>query len=260
MRNQVSEFALGFTAPFLGVQLIASNRRIMKWAFVPFFVGLVVVILGAFFGLSFLAGLLPVLVTNLLALIGLTAGATLFTVTFWLTLLLAWPMALFALFYLLFMIARLIGAPFLALLAERVLIERGYLGEKPFEMRGWIALSLRMFGVSLMKLIVFGLLGVLLFLLSLIPGLGLVTGFGFLLLIAFDAADSAFETFEMNFGERISFARRHLTLFCGLAAALGLAFLIPGLNFVLLPAAIAGATDRVGALMGSKSNRKMVTL
>jgi uncharacterized protein involved in cysteine biosynthesis len=102
-----------------------------------------------------------------------------------------------------------------------------------------------MFGVSVLRGFLFGLLGAVLFVFSFVPGLGLLTGFCFLVLVAFDICDYALEALQMNLSERIYFFRRHIAVMVGLGAIMGLVFLVPGLNFFLFPAAVAGAADVV---------------
>ena len=245
--NQITGFALGFSSPVRGLRLIAQHPRILTAALIPFVVGLIVILFGAFFGIAFLAGLLPNLVESVLLAVQLSADSMIFVFLYWFMLVLAWPMALAALLYFLFMIARLIAAPFFAFLAEKVLQEVA--PTKRFHPIHWMRASGRMFVVSFMKLIVFTFVGAALFVFSLIPGLGLFTGFGFLLLLAYDIVDGSLEVFELSSMQRWSFFRDNFGFFSGLALALGLAFLIPGLNFVLLPIAIAGSADVVRQLL-----------
>ena len=245
--NQLTGFALGFSAPVRGLRLIAKHPKLMAAALIPFLVGLAVILFGAFFGIAFLAGLLPNLVDSILAAMRLSEDSMIFVFLYWFTLILAWPMALAALLYFLFMIARLIAAPFFAFLAEKVLQEVA--PAKKFHPIRWMRTSGRMFVVSFMKLLIFTIVGAALFILSLIPGLGLFTGFGFLLLLAYDIVDGSLEVFELSSKQRWSFFRDNFGFFSGLALALGLAFLIPGLNIVLLPIAIAGSADVVRQLL-----------
>jgi uncharacterized protein involved in cysteine biosynthesis len=245
----MSEFALGFSAPLHGLRLLISHPRLMRRAVLPFLVGFFFFVFGGIFGFSALLGLLPTGVANLFHFLSLDPLGWPYWLIYYGTLILAWPVALFALFYVLLLLAKLVASPLFALLAEAVLSERG----KRFQFISWMRSSVRMFGISLLKLIVFGLAGVILFFLSIIPGLGLFTGFGFLLLVAYDVSDSTFEVYEMSFAERMQCVRTHFPFFSGLSLALGLAFLIPGLNFVLLPIAIAGSADMLRLLLGDRS-------
>ena len=253
MIRAVKGFTLGFGAPLQGLRLLSSHSRLLKWAIAPFLVGFFFLIFGGFFGIAALVGLLPTGIENLFTMFGLDPASLSYKVLYYGTLFLAWPVALFALFYVLLLLAKLVAAPLFALLAEKVLDERGAIAAKRFQLIPWMKSSFRMFGISLAKLITFGSVGILLFFLSIIPGLGLFTGFGFLLLVAYDITDSTFEAYEMSFAERWAFFRSHFSYFSGLALALGLAFLVPGLNFVLLPIAIAGSADMVRLLLPDRS-------
>lgn len=245
MIRHVDAFALGFGAPLRGLHLLMERPSLLRWAAVPFVVGLVVLIFGGYFGFSFLLGFLPEIAWNLIQLSPLDPDGYSFLILYWFVLILAWPLACVALLYICVLLAKLIAAPFLSLLAERVIESAGDLPQKPFRLADWVRSSLRSGGVALAKLIVFSILGAIFFLLSMIPGLGIVTGAGVLFLVSIDIADAAFDAFELSWTERVRFIKEHLPFFSGLSLALGLAFLLPGLNFVLLPIAIAGAADGV---------------
>jgi uncharacterized protein involved in cysteine biosynthesis len=171
------------------------------------------------------------------------------TTIYILTLILIWPASLFFLLYGLFVVNKVIAAPFLALLAEYHLIEAGVLADRPFHLRHWLAVGAKMFFVSLIKSIVFTILGVFLFFVSFIPVLNVVAVSGALLIVAFDLSDYAFEALQMGFRERIRFFLANLSTFSGIATAMGLVFFVPGLNVFSFPACVAGATDVVRRIL-----------
>jgi uncharacterized protein involved in cysteine biosynthesis len=69
-----------------------------------------------------------------------------------------------------------------------------------------------------------------------------------LILIGYDVTDYALEALQWSWERRVKFFRENFPAFIGLGAALGLVFLIPGLNFFLLPASVAGAAELVRKL------------
>ncbi len=241
--NFVQAFFIGFGAPFAGVQLILSNRRLFRTALLPFLLTAFVFIAGLAAGFPFLVQHIPLMAAGGLALIGLSSSSIAYAILYWIIVVLAWPAALFGLIYVLFLISRLIATPFYAYLAERVLIERGLIPDRPFEFIDFIVTNWRLLGVSLVKVVVFLIAGCLLFILSFFPGLGLVTGLGYLLMAAFDVVDISFEGMRLGLRERVRIFREELPSFLGLATMMGLVFLVPGLNFFLFPAAVAGASD-----------------
>jgi CysZ protein len=219
----------------------------LRWSVVPFFLSAIIFVVG----LSFVPGLSGLLHAGLekseiLKSVGGFAGQILF----WVTLVVAWTTGLVALLYILFLFTRLVAAPFYSILAEKTLVELSVIKEERFRLVPWLALTTKMFTVSLIRAIVFGIIGALLLLLSFIPGLGIATGIGFLMLAAYDVADYALEAMQLGFRDRIGFFRRHLIAFFGFGLVMGLVFLIPGLNFFLLPASVVGACDMVRRLKG----------
>lgn len=243
--NQVDAFALGLSAPLNGLRLLVDRPGLLRWAIVPFVIGLVVFIFGGFFGFAFLLGFLPEIAWTLIGLIPLNPDGYTYLVLYWLILIFAWPLACVVLLYICLLLAKLLAAPFFTLLAERVIENTLNEPQKPFRFGGWLRSTFQSGGIALAKLLIFSLAGFVFFLIAMIPGLGLVTGAGVLFLVAVDIADSAFDAFEFTWRERIAFIRSHLPFFSGLSLAMGLAFLLPGLNFVLLPIAIAGVADGV---------------
>jgi CysZ protein len=164
---------------------------------------------------------------------------------------LLWP--LFALttvlivFYTFTALANLIAAPFNGLLAEKVEI---YLSGHPIDQTsGWRQL-LQEFLPSLLselrKLLYFVVRAIPLLVLFLIPGLNLAAPF---LWLAFNAWYLALEYGDYPMGNHgILFREQHGRLkrmrltSLGFGAGVSLLMLVPGLNFLAMPAGVAGAT------------------
>jgi uncharacterized protein involved in cysteine biosynthesis len=91
-------------------------------------------------------------------------------------------------------------------------------------------------------LVVFGLL---LTILSFIPLLHLpVLCIGFFI-IATDCLDYSLETLEYRLRARFRYYSKNFGQISGFTVGLGLTFLVPGLSFFLMPAAIVGAAHLV---------------
>nr|VFJ97209.1 MAG: CysZ protein [Candidatus Kentron sp. H]VFJ97807.1 MAG: CysZ protein [Candidatus Kentron sp. H]VFK02976.1 MAG: CysZ protein [Candidatus Kentron sp. H] len=169
---------------------------------------------------------------------------------------LLWPvfaiLALFVVFFLFSWVGNLVAAPFNSLLAEAV---QARLAGRPEtrETTGWLALfrdiarnivpallsELRKLRYFLVRAIPLGLL-------LLVPGVNVVAPF---LWLAFSAWMLAIEYADYPLGNRgLSFPeqRRHLgehrLSSFGFGAMALLATMLPGLNFLVIPAAVAGAT------------------
>jgi uncharacterized protein involved in cysteine biosynthesis len=243
VKNAVTGFGAGFLVPLHGLQMILTYPRVRRLAIIPFVLTFIVFIIGSFFGLPALTHLIPFIAQNGILAVGLTTGTAGFSLFYWLIVILAWPVAIFALLAVLFVLSRLIATPFYALLAEQVLIERKIKPDLPFRLHIWLKTSALLMVVALIKALIFGVVGSLLFLMSFIPGIGLISAFGFLLLTAFDVVDLSMEAMQLGLQERYKLFRDDFPAFVGLAVAMGLVFLVPGLNFFLFPASIAGGSE-----------------
>lgn len=249
----IQELANGFFAPFRGVQVIAGSKRLRRLAVFPFLLSLLLFIAGMVMGLPAIASLVNPGIITVLGLVGLVVGTLVYEVLFWILAVLIWPAALFALLYFLFVITRIFAAPLYALLAEQVLIDQKVIKEQPFHLVRWTGTNLRMLSISILKSILLLVAGVLLFVLSFVPGLAVFTGLGFLLIVVFDVMDYSFEAKQLNLSDRFRFFQRHILAFLGFSFAMGLVFFVPGLNFFLFPAAVAGAGDLLRRLMHLKA-------
>lgn len=251
MIRHVNGFAQGFLIPWKGLGLIYSDARIARFAALPVLVTILLFGTGLAFGLPLITGWVPVIAAWLLGAFGVAAATTGGSILSWILPIALWPALAIGLCLVIWMIARILVGPFFTLLAEAVLVSTGALEKKPFDVVSWTATNVRMFRVSLVRALVFGFFGLVLLVLSLIPVIGLVAGVTMLVILAFDLADYALEAYEWGFRQRITFYRRHFMVFFGFALMLGLVFLIPGLNFFLLPASVAGASDVVRRLVAA---------
>lgn len=246
MISHLQQFTAGFLAPARGVTLIMSNSRIMKYAILPFLMTVIVFITGIALGLTTVTGWVTPVSNWMIGLVGASKTGMLS----WIIPILIWPVLVIGLLYALWVVTRVLASPLFSLLAEKVLIERGVIEDQPFRLGPWLKLSSRMFVVSLSRALFLGIVGAILFVLSFIPGVGILTALCFLMLVASDLIDYSLEALQMTFSQRIQFLRPRFFVLFGLGCSLGLVFLIPGLNFFLLPASVAGASDVVCRLVG----------
>jgi uncharacterized protein involved in cysteine biosynthesis len=96
-------------------------------------------------------------------------------------------------------------------------------------------------------------MGGVLFVFTFIPIFSTLAGICFLMLAAADISDYALEVLELKLSQRVRFFLDHFAVFLGFGMTMGVVFLIPGLNFFLLPASVAGASELVSRL--AKSGR-----
>jgi CysZ protein len=163
---------------------------------------------------------------------------------------LLWP--LFALagvlvvFYTFSMLTNLLAAPFNGMLAEAV---EKHLTGQPIETGGWRAL-VRDIVPSLLselrKLLYFAVRAVPLGILFLVPGINVAAPFVWALfsawMLAVEYIDYPMANHLLHFSEQRSILRGHRSLAFGFGGGTLLLTMVPVLNFIAMPAAVAGAT------------------
>ena len=239
-RHTVSEILGGFGFGLVGVlngyRRIFSSSNLKRGSLIPIVVAVLVFFIFGILGIAQIAQWNPIVTTSLLSLMGLSHLSWLW----WIVAIGLWPVWLILLGAALYLIARLFAAPFYALLAERALVEVGARPAEAFRVWPWLGLTVRMFGTSLWKAGLFGLIGVILFAFSFLPGLNLIATLGFIHMISFDVCDYAFEGMGWSWAQRVQHFQNHWPEFSGFAFGLGLVMVIPGLNLLILPGAVVG--------------------
>ncbi len=162
-----------------------------------------------------------------------------------------WPLfaitTFLVVFYLFTPVANLLGAPFNALLAER--LEAELSGQPPPETRGmkaYAAIVLVTLGNELRKLAYMLVWAVPILVLFVIPGVNLVAPFLWLVfsswMLALEYADYPMGVYNMRFSQERRILRRHRALALGFGGALMLMTAVPIINFFAMPVGVAGAT------------------
>lgn len=150
-------------------------------------------------------------------------------------------------FFLFTMLVNLIGAPFNGLLSEKVerLLVPAEIGSKP-RMSHFFADLVRSIGGEIRKYVVFLAISALLMIAVVIPGINFIAA---PLALVFSAWMLALEyvSYPMNnhnkyFPEVRRWLRKNRMLGLGFGAAVTLATVLPLVNFLVMPAAVAGAT------------------
>ena len=241
------DFADGFLAVFRGILLIFTSKRLLLLSLLPILIGLGVFLLGGWFILSkyvFISSLWDrfFAVSDLNQSVGQFLSGLFYLGRFFAT-----ALALFAMLlswvYMSFLITKLFAGPFYSLIALRVLKDRGVSRSEPIHFLQFLFLSFRTTAVNLLEIVLFLLLGTLLFVFSFVPFLNVLAGFGFFLVMAFDSADYSFDIFNFGLAQRLKYFFSHFLQFCGFALAISLVIMVPGLNLILFAASVAGAAD-----------------
>ncbi len=238
MKNTATRFAKGAQAPFVGFKSLFSGPRIFLLALVPALVSSGVFVFGLTFGLGHVSVWL-----SLLAPLSVGFWGTLLN---WSVTFLGYVFFVILLMLSVFVITKIVVIPFNSLIAEKVLKHNGNISDQPFRFALWMQRSIRMALWAVVQVIFFLVLGGGLFVLSFVPVLNLLVAFLGFLVVAFDCADYAMDVAELDFRGKLALMKRRLPEFCGFAAVMGLTFLIPFLNFFLLPVSVSGASWLVG--------------
>lgn len=240
--NGLTAFIHGFAAPIYGVRLLIANSKLRALAIVPLAVSVALGSVLTVFGLYGLIVYVGLFSSELGGFLGFAPDgyAIIFLKIF------MWPIAMLILGISIYVVIRLIAAPFYSLLAEKTLVVLGSRQESSVRLRHahvWLWIVFRMFLVSLVKAVLFTIASLILFVLSFVPVLNVLATVGFMHMLAFDISDYAFEAMEWPLSRRLAHVKAHGMTYTGLACGLGLAMLIPGFNLILLPAAVVGASD-----------------
>ncbi|HEY6612615.1 MAG TPA: sulfate transporter CysZ [Pseudomonas sp.] len=164
---------------------------------------------------------------------------------------LLWPLfvvlVLLILFFSFTLLANLIAAPFNGFLAEKVeAVVRGQDASPPFSWGELLAMIPRTLGRELRKLAYFLPRALGLLVLSLIPGVNLIAAPLWLLfgiwMMAVQYIDYPADNHKLGWDEMLAWLRAKRWQSMGFGAVTYAALLVPGLNILLMPAAVAGAT------------------
>ncbi|MNQ33904.1 putative sulfate transport protein CysZ [compost metagenome] len=164
---------------------------------------------------------------------------------------LLWPLfvvlVLLILFFSFTLLANLIAAPFNGFLAEKVeAVVRGQDTSPPFSWGELLAMIPRTLARELRKLTYFLPRALGLLVLSLIPGLNLIAAPLWLLfgvwMMAVQYIDYPADNHKLGWDEMLAWLRAKRWQSMGFGAVTYAALLVPGLNILLMPAAVAGAT------------------
>lgn len=162
-----------------------------------------------------------------------------------------WPVfaitVLIVVFYTFTLVANLIGAPFNALLAEK--LEASLTGRPLAETKGvsgHLANVGTALGNELRKLLYLAVWIIPLLILFLIPGVNAAAPFAWMAfsawMLALEYADYPMGNHDMRFKDERGVLRQHRWMALGFGAGILLMTLVPVLNFLAMPVGVAGAT------------------
>jgi CysZ protein len=164
---------------------------------------------------------------------------------------LIWPLFVVLLLVIIFFtfttLANIIAAPFNGFLAEKVeVVVRGEDNFPPFRWAELFAMVPRTLGREMRKLGYFLPRAIVLLVLSFIPVVNLVAAPLWILfsiwMMAVQYIDYPADNHKMSWGDMLAWLREKRWQSLGFGGIVYLALLVPGLNLLIMPAAVAGAT------------------
>ncbi len=149
-----------------------------------------------------------------------------------------------------YILLQVIYIPICSLLAEKVLLRKGII--RCQSIKEALGFNLRMFKMSLIKSGVLIFAGFFFFIGSFVPGLGFVSVYFTLIVLAYDSFDYGLELYGLNLKDRILFIKKNFMLINGHVGALLLFSFIPGLILLIFPFSVIGASLFIGEFNGFK--------
>lgn len=227
----ISDFRSGLTFWWRGWRFLLSHRGLLAVASTP-----IVISILTFAGFIWLLWThLGSWVDQLISLSGLSSGGLWYDLAYYPIIVGGGLIVSIALLYLLFIAHSFIAVPFYSLLADRTL---NRMGKRP-EGQSWMS-ALRLFRAGALKSILLILVGLVLFVFSFVPILNLLAMTAAMFLLAFDCMDYAFDGMGFGMKQRLSYLARERAQWAGMATALALTLLIPGLTLLITPGAVVG--------------------
>ena len=238
----MSQFIEGLKAPINGAQMFLQIKGLWKWACAPIAIYLLVLwainstVSTLFWGWvasfkSFFDGLgvwLSWIYVVFYAFSGVVYGLVLL--------------------YTVFLIVKVLASPFLGIIAEKTLVHLDQDVVSPANVKEWMAHTLKMMASSLREVLYFVGIGLVLFAVSFIPGMNLLSALGFMIILAFDCTVYSLEAKGLKYKDRIEFMKKNLAAYIGFGISLSILFFIPGLNVLLFPFAVSGGSYLISKL------------
>lgn len=229
-------FFQGFFVFIKGMKLAKEQAPLRKWIYMPLILASLLFFLGNFFSISYVAGFVDATLQAISAwwVYPLLAGVLKATLWFSFSILLL---------YGLFSIFSIISSPFHLFLAESLCVERNSVAVAELKLSKKIRLFFFLLRVSLKRLLLFSILGLIFFILSFLPVVSVFSNFAIMWVISLDSMDYVMELKALPLMKRLKFSFSFFPFFLGLSSFLSISFIVPGLLLVLFPFIVLGSTQ-----------------
>ncbi len=239
-------FFQGFGVISKGLSLARKDKLVMLYSLVPILISIGFLYLGFEVGYAYLKNLMFSFTVDKWSFDFFGGLILLWLAKFFFKSLTVILVVIFSYIFL-----QVLYIPFYSFIAERVLKKEFGIELANESWSAFLLYTVQMIKTGVLKSIIFLLVAILCFALSFIPPLGFLPLYFGLLVIAYDAFDYSLEILSFKLRERLDFIKKETFLINGHTFALGLLSLIPGLMFLFLPFAVAGAALTIGEMYES---------
>lgn len=255
--NHELNFFKGLLCLPKGLKEILFDYKVFLYTLVPVLLSSIVVYFGFYYGWDWSSVYLKKILTSFLGQ-WISENGYIFKIIFSMFNFIAKIVFTILTIYVGFMLVQIISIPFYALSCERILMKRKLFPQRDFDLGIWVRLNLRLFVISIFRMIIFLFFGVIVFIISFIPGLQLLALVYSGYVMALDSMDYTLEIYEMSLGRRFVLYFQHLRFFLGLAVVLLPSLFIPGLTLLLLPIAVVGSAVCFAETKGKAEYEKLI--
>lgn len=251
------KFRMGIMTLLKGLREIFSDLKIFLYTLIPFLISIAVVAVLFKYGWELSSAWAESIVTQYVPSY-LLKTSWVSKAVYWIINVVFKFLVILVLTYFSFIFVQLVSIPFYSLICERILFKRGVFPDRPFRISTWIRVTLRMFMVSLIRMMIFLTLWILVFIISLIPGLQFLGIYYSGLMMAMDSLDYTVEIYEMTLGRRIRLYFENFSYFTAVSFVLIPFLFVPGLILLLLPITVVGMSVQFAETMGRQEYEKLI--
>ncbi|MCB0348800.1 MAG: EI24 domain-containing protein [Bdellovibrionales bacterium] len=245
----LKRLTFGFQSFFVGFRMVRKHPSLLKYILIPIFIS----ILFMSFGLYFSFEILPAWVKEFFPQTESIFKQTLY----WISMVFAAVSTFLLVILNSFVLANILNIPMNTKLCEKLLKKEFNWEAKSRNFKEFVKTFIYFLLIGIVKTLIILVIGFFAFALSFVPFLSLFAAALGMLVLAFDCSDITFEIKEWGLKRRWQFFTQYKPEFLGFSFGIGLFSLIPGLNFVLLPFIVLGASHMVQTLDMRNSNGTM---
>lgn len=223
-----------------GVKEILTDFKIFIFTIIPFCIGLLMLYYSFYHGWEHSGELVKILLKQYLPE-WISEKNYIYKSLFWIANLLAKFIFSLIVICLSFFFIQLISIPFYSLICERILVKRNVFPKRKMDIGTWLRLTIRLFLVSIFRMVIFLFFGIIVFILSFVPGLQFLALVYSGYVMSVDSLDYTLEIYEISLGRRFYIYLSQIGFFMGMVVWLLPTLFIPGLTLIFLPITVVGS-------------------